>query len=99
MAEYDDPVRRYPSLVAEIAIGGVGILVESRFGGYTLTLAVAPIIKGEKIETQPTQPGIVYWSVELREVPRVAMTDQEPQLVRIWTGWDDPARQRKPLLG
>jgi hypothetical protein len=98
MAEYDDPVRWYPSLIAEIAIGGISILVQSRFGGYTLTLAVAPIIKGEKIETQPAQPGVVHRSVELREIPRVAMTDQEPEPVRVWTGRDDPARQHKPVF-
>ena len=94
-----DPVGRHAAVLPQEAIRRIGVPIEPLLAWRAFALTIAPVIEREEAQAELPQAGVVERPVELREVARVSMTDEQPQAARIRCRRDDPSHQLDPVLG
>src|SRR5215210_4198660 len=93
MAEDDDAVGRNTALFAQVAVCGIGVAIESMLAGCAAALAISAVIEGKQIQAELAETGVMRRTVELREVPGVAVADQQPKSGCVGGRRHDPTHQ------
>jgi hypothetical protein len=99
VAEHDEALSGHSALLPQIPVCGVRITIQAMLARRTTALPITPVIECEKVEPEPAESSVVCRAVELREVPRIAMADQQPEAVRAVRRRHDPTHQLHTIGG